>query len=265
MGAACGRAGVLGSALIHTKTGAHREDVAQHAGDRFGSPITRRPDAAALSDGADSPPVSIPALRMPPRKPQMTGRTGRAWLIVSICNIYRAKLGLTVTDRDIQSASLANISICNICRPNLCLRVTDRDKRSTRLTNVSICNSYRVNRPVTVTDRDKPIRLKTTSQSVTVTEQNRPQMLQIETVELLAEEQSRSVTTRLRIPCQMLQIETNVPSTRPDRQQKGPDAQSLQLERPTPSNTTREAEPTPRSPYSASGSLKFLESKTMQV
>ena len=78
MGTACDRAGVLGSALIHTKTGAHREDVAQHAGDRFGSPITRRPDAAALSDGADSPLVSIPALRMPPRKPQMTGRTGRA-------------------------------------------------------------------------------------------------------------------------------------------------------------------------------------------
>ncbi len=66
MGTACGRASVLGSALIHTKTGAHREDVAQHAGDRFGGPITRRPDAAALSDGADSPPVSIPALRMPP-------------------------------------------------------------------------------------------------------------------------------------------------------------------------------------------------------
>ena len=78
MGTACDRAGVLGSALIHTKTGAHREDVAQHAGDRFGSPITRRPDAAALSDGADSPSVSIPALRMPPRKPQMTRRTGRA-------------------------------------------------------------------------------------------------------------------------------------------------------------------------------------------
>ena len=75
MGTACGRASVLGSALIHTKTGAHREDVAQHAGDRLGSPITRRPDAAALSDGADSPPVSIPVLRMPPRKPQMTGRT----------------------------------------------------------------------------------------------------------------------------------------------------------------------------------------------
>ena len=73
MGTACGRASVLSSALIHTKTGAHREDVAQHAGDRFGSPITRRPDAAALSDGADSPPVSIPVLRMPPRKPQMTG------------------------------------------------------------------------------------------------------------------------------------------------------------------------------------------------
>ena len=78
MGTACGRAGVLGSALIHTKTGAHREDVAQHAGDRFGSPITRRPDAAALSDGADSPRVSIPVLRMPPRKPQMTRRTRRA-------------------------------------------------------------------------------------------------------------------------------------------------------------------------------------------
>ena len=66
----------VGSALIHTKTGAHREDVAQHAGDRFGSHITRRPDAAALSDGADSPRVSIPVLRMPPRKPQMTGRSG---------------------------------------------------------------------------------------------------------------------------------------------------------------------------------------------
>lgn len=78
MGTACGRAGVLGSALIHTKTGAHREDVAQHAGDRFGSPITRRPDAAALSDGADSPRVSIPALCMPPRKPQMTRRMRRA-------------------------------------------------------------------------------------------------------------------------------------------------------------------------------------------
>ena len=75
MGTACGRAGVLGSALIHTKTGAHREDVAQHAGDRFGSPTMRRPDAAALSDGADSPRVSIPVLRMPPRKPQMTRRT----------------------------------------------------------------------------------------------------------------------------------------------------------------------------------------------
>ena len=122
MDAACGRAGVLGSALIHTKTGAHREDVAQHAGDRFGSPITRRPDAAALSDGADSPPVSIPALRMPPRKPQMTGRTR---LIVSICNI---------------------------CRANLPLRVTDRDKRSTRFTNVSICNSYSANTVPDVTD-----------------------------------------------------------------------------------------------------------------
>lgn len=104
MGTACGRAGVLGSALIHTKTGAHREDVAQHAGDRFGSPITRRPDAAALSDGADSPPVSIPVLRMPPRKPQMTKRTGGSGPIVSICNSYEAKPGLHVTDRDIQSA-----------------------------------------------------------------------------------------------------------------------------------------------------------------
>ena len=100
MGTACGRAGVLGSALIHTKTGAHREDVAQHAGDRFGSPITRRPDAAALSDGADSPPVSIPALRMPPRKPQMTRWTGRAWPIVSICNRCRAKPGPNVTEQD---------------------------------------------------------------------------------------------------------------------------------------------------------------------
>ena len=102
MGTACGRAGVLGSALIHTKTGAHREDVAQHAGDRFGSPITRRPDAAALSDGADSPPVSIPVHRMPPRKPQMTGYRDLAETPlpgnVSICNIYGAKLVVTVTD-----------------------------------------------------------------------------------------------------------------------------------------------------------------------
>ena len=95
---------MLGSALIHTKTGAHREDVAQHAGDRFGSPITRRPDAAALSDGADSPRVSIPVLRMPPRKPQMTRRMRWAWPIVSICNSYGAKPVLTVTDRDVQSA-----------------------------------------------------------------------------------------------------------------------------------------------------------------
>ena len=85
MGTACGRAGVLGSALIHTKTGAHREDVAQHAGDRFGNPITRRPDAAALSDGADSPPVSIPVLRMPPRKPQMTRRTGESGRVWADC------------------------------------------------------------------------------------------------------------------------------------------------------------------------------------
>ena len=128
MGTACGRAGVLGSALIHTKTGAHREDVAQHAGDRFGSPITRRPDAAALSDGADSPPVSIPVLRMPPRKPQMTRRTRWARLIVSICNIYRE---------------------------NLPLRVTDRDKRSTRFTSVSICNNYRVKSVLIVIDQDR--------------------------------------------------------------------------------------------------------------
>ena len=184
MDTACGRAGVLGSALIHTKTGAHREDVAQHAGDRFGSPITRRPDAAALSDGADSPLVSIPVLRMPPRKPQMTGQEKRIWAIVSICNSYGAKPGLHVTDRDIQSA------------PWL------------------------------------------TSQSVTVAEQNQPQMLQIETVELSAEERSQSVTTRPRIPRQMLQIETNVPITNPDRQQKGPDVQPSQLERPAPSNVS---------------------------
>lgn len=152
MGTACGRAGVLGSALIHTKPGAHREDVAQHAGDRFGSPITRRPDAAALSDGADSPQVSIPALCMPPRKPQMTRRTR---LIVSICNSYGAKPGLHVTDRDIQSASLANISICNIYRAKLPLRVTDRDKRSARFTNVSICNSYRVKSVLIVIDQDR--------------------------------------------------------------------------------------------------------------
>lgn len=187
MGTAYGRAGVLGSALIHTKTGAHREDVAQHAGDRFGSPITRRPDAAALSDGADSPPVSIPVLRMPPRKPQMTRRTGESGSIVSICNSYETKPGFYCYRSRHSVSPLANISICNIYRPNLRLGVTDRDKRSTRLTNVSICNSYRANRPVDVTDQDKPIRLKTTSQSVTSTEQNRPQMLQIETVELLAE------------------------------------------------------------------------------
>ena len=128
MGTACGRAGVLGSALIHTKIGAHREDVAQHAGDRFGSPITRRPDAAALSDGADSPPVSIPVLRMPPRKPQMTRRTGESGPIVSISNIYRA---------------------------NLPLRVTDRDKRPTRFRNVSICNSYAAKSVPIVTDQDR--------------------------------------------------------------------------------------------------------------
>ena len=113
MGTAYGRASVLGSALIHTKTGAHREDVAQHAGDRFGSPITRRPDAAALSDGADSPPVSIPVLRMPPRKPQMTGRTGPSRdpppSNISICNIYGAKPVATVTDRDKQSEPFGNI------------------------------------------------------------------------------------------------------------------------------------------------------------
>lgn len=210
MGTACGRAGVLGSALIHTKTGAHREDVAQHAGDRFGSPITRRPDAAALSDGADSPPVSIPVLRMPPRKPQMTRRTGEPGPIVSICNSYETKPG----------------SYCYRSRHSV-----------SPLANISICNSYRVNRPVTVTDRDKPIRLKTTSRSVTVTEQNQPQMLQIETVELSVEEQSRSVTTRPRIPRQMLQIEINVPTTKPNRQQKGPDVQPSQLERPAPSST----------------------------
>ena len=210
MGTACGRAGVLGSALIHTKTGAHREDVAQHAGDRFGRPITRRPDAAALSDGADSPPVSIPALRMPPRKPQMTRRTGRGRTTVSICNSYGPNLRLDVTDRDERSAPSANVSICNSYGPNL--------------------------RPV-VTDQDKPIRQKTTSQSVTVTEQNRPQMLQIETVELSVEEQSRSVTSRPRIPYLLLQIKTNVLSTRPTDNKKGPDAQSSQLERPAPSNT----------------------------
>lgn len=44
-------------------------------------------------------------------------------------------------------------------------------------------------------------------------------MLQNETVELSAEEQSQSVTTRPHIPRQMLQIETNVPNTKPDRQQ----------------------------------------------
>ena len=114
MGTAYGRVGVLGSALIHTKTGAHREDVAQHAGDRFGSPITRRPDAAALSDGADSPPVSIPALRMPPRKPQMTRRTRWAWPIVSICNRCRAKPGPNCyrsRQRGISVQSKPNLSV----------------------------------------------------------------------------------------------------------------------------------------------------------
>lgn len=83
------------------------------------------------------------------------GRRGGSGPIVSICNSYETKPGLHVTDRDIQSASLANISICNIYRAKLPLRVTDRDKRSARFTNVSICNSYQVNRLVTVTDRDK--------------------------------------------------------------------------------------------------------------
>lgn len=184
MGTACGRASVLGSALIHTKTGAHREDVAQHAGDRFGSPITRRPDAAALSDGADSPPVSIPVLRMPPRKPQMTKRTGESGPIVSICNSCGAKPGLHVTDRDIQSAPWLT---------------------------------------------------------------------------------SQSVTTRPHIPRQMLQIETDVPSTRPDRQQKDRTSSHHNWNVRPRQTSTREAKPTPRSLYSASGSLKFLGSKTMQV
>lgn len=157
------------------------------------------------------------------------------------------------------------VSICNIYRANLPLRVTDRDKRPTRPTNVSICNSYRVNRPVTVTDQDKPIRLKTTSRSVTVTEQNQPQMLQIETVELSVEEQSQSVTTRPRIPRQMLQIETDVPSTKPDRPKKDRTSSHHNWNVRPRQTLTREAEPTDRSLYSASGSLKFLESKTMQV
>lgn len=155
MGATCGRAGVLGSALIHTKTGAHREDVAQHAGDRFGSPITRRPDAAALSDGADSPPVSIPVLRMPPRKPQMTRRTGESGPFVSICNSYETKPGFYCYRSRHSVSPLANISICNIYRANLPLRVTDRDKRSTRPTNVSICNSYGAKPAPIVTDQDR--------------------------------------------------------------------------------------------------------------
>ena len=62
-------------------------------------------------------------------------------------------------------------------------------------------------------------------------------MLQIETVELSAEEQSRSVTSRPRIPYLLLQIKTNVLSTRPTDNKKGPDAQSSQLERPAPLNT----------------------------
>ena len=128
MGTACGRAGVLGSALIHTKTGAHREDVAQHAGDRFGSPITRRPDAAALSDGADSPLVSIPVHRMPPRKPQMTRRTRWARLIVSICNSYGANLPLRVTDRDKRSTRFTNVSICNGCEAKPAPNVTEQDR-----------------------------------------------------------------------------------------------------------------------------------------
>lgn len=215
MGTACGRAGVLGSALIHTKTGAHREDVAQHAGDRFGSHITRRPDAAALSDGADSPPVSIPVLRMPPRKPQMTRRMRRA----------RGGPG-------------------------------------------------RLSQSVTVTGQNQVYTLQIetfsqhpwlTSRSVTVTEQNRPQMLQIETVELSAEEQSQSVTTRPRIPRQMLQIETNVPSTKPDRPKKDRTSSHHNWNVRPRQTSTREAEPTDRSLYSASGSLKFLGSKTMQV
>lgn len=210
MGTACGRASVLGSALIHTKTGAHREDVAQHAGDRFGSPITRRPDAAALSDGADSPPVSIPVLRMPPRKPQMTRRTSGSGAIVSICNSYETKPGLHVTDRDIQSAPWP---------------------RSRSVTSTGQIFLYVLQ--IETNGRHG----SQVSQSVTVTEQNQPQMLQIETVELSVEEQSRSVTTRPRIPRQMLQIETNVPITNPDRQQKGPDVQPSQLERPAPSST----------------------------
>ena len=214
MGTACGRAGVLGSALIHTKTGAHREDVAQHAGDRFGSPITRRPDAAALSDGADSPPVSIPVLRMPPRKPQMTG-SGIAQ------RLPRRATSQSVT-------------------------VTGQNRVYTLQIETFSQPPWLTSRSVTSTGQSFPyvLQIETngrhgsqTSQSVTVTEQNRPQMLQIETVELSVEEQSQSVTTRPRIPRQMLLIETNVPNTKPDRQQKGPDVQPSQLERPAPSNT----------------------------
>ena len=212
MGTACGRAGVLGSALIHTKTGAHREDVAQHAGDRFGSPITRRPDAAALSDGADSPLVSIPVHRMPPRKPQMTRRARGG----------PGRLSQSVT-------STGQIFLC-------VLQVETNGRHGSQ-----------------------------TSQSVTVTKQNQPQMLQIETVELSAEEQSQSVTTRPRIPRQMLQIETNVPNTRPDRPKKDRTSSHHNWNVRPRQTSTREAEPTDRSLYSASGSLKFLGSKTMQV
>ena len=155
MGTACGRAGVLGSALIHTKTGAHREDVAQHAGDRFGSPITRRPDAAALSDGADSPPVSIPVLRMPPRKPQMTRRMRWARSIVSICNSYRANLPLRVADRDKRSARFTNISICNSCGAKPAPDVTDRDKRADHQPRQA---TKRTGRPAITTGTSGPVK-----------------------------------------------------------------------------------------------------------
>lgn len=158
-----------------------------------------------------------------------------------------------------------NVSICNSYGAKPGLTVTDQDKPSAPSTNISICNSYGAKQTVDVTDQDKPIRQNTTSRSVTATRQNQPQMLQIETVELPVEEQSPSVTSRPRIPYLLLQIKTNVPSTRPADNKKGRTLSHYDWNVRPRQTPTREAEPTPRSPYSASGSLKFSGSKTMQV
>lgn len=56
------------------------------------------------------------------------GSQGLARPIVSICNNYGAKPGLTVTDQDKRSAPSANISICNSYSAKPVPDVTDRDE-----------------------------------------------------------------------------------------------------------------------------------------